>query len=86
MINKDVTNAYQVQVQVPNANVVGRASLEYLTAPAVNSTSGVTLGGQTFGPETTSGSLPAPQTQPALAVGSTYTVNVPAASAVLLTQ
>ncbi len=86
LINKDVTNAYQVQVQVPNANIAGRASLEYLQAPAVNSTSGVTLGGQSFGPETPTGSLPAPQTQPALAVGSSYTVNVPAASAVLLTQ
>jgi hypothetical protein len=86
LINKDTTNAYQVQVQVPNANVVGRASLEYLQAPAVNSTTGVTLGGQTFGAATTTGSLPPPQTQPALAVGSTYTVNVPAASAVLLTQ
>jgi Glycosyl hydrolase family 79 C-terminal beta domain len=86
MINKDPLDAYQVQVQVPNANIAGRASLEYLQAPGVSSTSGVTLGGQTFGTVTTTGSLPPPQTQPALAVGSSYTVNVPAASAVLLTQ
>jgi hypothetical protein len=86
LINKDPLDAYQVQVQVPNANIAGRASLEYLQAPAVDSTSGVTLGGQTFGTATTTGSLPPPQTQPALAVGSSYTVNVPAAGAVLLTQ
>lgn len=86
MINKDPTNPYQVQVQVPGANIAGRASLDYLQAPAVNSTTGTTLGGQSFGNETTTGSLPAPLTQPVLAVGSSYTVNVPAASAVLLTQ
>jgi hypothetical protein len=83
MINKDPSNAYQVQVQVPNA---GLASLDYLQAPSVSSTSGVTLGGQTFGNETTSGTLPPPHTLPAISVGGYYSVNVPAASAVLLTQ
>jgi hypothetical protein len=83
MINKDTTNAYQVQIQVPGASI---ASLDYLQAPSVSSTTGVTLGGQTFGNETTSGSLPPPRTVPALSVGGYYSVNVPAASAVLLTQ
>jgi hypothetical protein len=83
LINKDTSNAYQVQVQVPNASM---ASLEYLQAPGLGSTSGVTLGGQTFGNDTTSGSLPPPRTLPALSVGGVYSVNVPVASAVLLTQ
>lgn len=86
LINKDTTNAYQVQVQVPNSSLAGQASLEYLEAPSVSSTSGVTLGGQTFGSETTTGSLAAPQTQPAFPVAGAYTINVPPASAVLLTQ
>jgi hypothetical protein len=83
MINKDPFNAYDVQVQVPNASI---ASLEYLQAPSLSSTSGVTLGGRSFGNETTSGALPAPHTSPALAVAGVYTINVPVASAVLLTQ
>jgi len=45
----------------------------------------VTLGAQTFGPQSTSGTLAKPQTQPVLSVAG-YTVDVPAASAVLLTQ
>jgi hypothetical protein len=83
LINKDPLNAYDVQIQVPNAGI---ASLEYLQAPSLSSTTGVTLGGQTFGAETTNGALPAPHTSPALAVAGVYTVNVPVASAVLLTQ
>jgi hypothetical protein len=83
LINKDTTNAYQVQVQVPNASM---ATLEYLQAPTIDAKSGVTLGGQSFGNETTSGSLPPPHTLPALSVGGVYSVNVPVASAVLLTQ
>jgi len=55
LINKDTSNDYLVQIQVPGAS---SASLEYLQAPAVNSTSGVTLGGQTFGTRTTSGTTP----------------------------
>ncbi len=35
-------------------------SLESLAAPSLSSTSGVTLGGQTFGDETTTGKLPGP--------------------------
>jgi hypothetical protein len=83
LINKDTTNAYQVQVQVPNASM---ATLEYLQAPTIDSKSGVTLGGQSFGNETTSGSLPPPRTLPAISVGGVYSINVPVASAVLLTQ
>jgi hypothetical protein len=86
MINKDPDHGYQVHVQVPGSDIAGQASLDWLRAPKVNSTSGVTLGGQSFGSQTSSGTLGAPQTQPVLSVAGSYTVDVPAASAVLLTQ
>jgi Glycosyl hydrolase family 79 C-terminal beta domain len=84
LINKDPANAYQVQVQVPG--LTGTAQLERLQAPSVSSTNGVTLGGQTFGDQTTTGTLPGPpQTETVTPVLGTYTVTVPAASAALLT-
>jgi hypothetical protein len=86
MINKDTAHGYQVQVQVPGSDISGQASLDWLQAPKVSSTSGVTLGGQSFGDQTTSGTLAAPQTQPVLSVAGAYTVDVPPARAVLLTQ
>jgi hypothetical protein len=86
LINKDTTNPYQVRLQVPGADIAGQASLEYLRAPSVSSTSGVTLGAQTFGAQTATGTLAKPQTKPVLSVAGSYTVDVPAASAVLLTQ
>jgi hypothetical protein len=86
LINKDTANGYAVQVGVPGAGTGSQASLESLSAPSASATSGVTLGGQTFGNATTTGTLPPPQTQPVTAVAGAYTVAVPAASAVLLTQ
>lgn len=86
MINKDSAHGYEVHVQVPGSDIAGQASLDWLEAPAVSSTNGVTLGGQSFGDRTTSGILGAPHTQPVLSVGGSYTVDVPPASAALLTQ
>lgn len=86
VINKDPSNDYDVQLQVPGAQMAGQASLEWLNAPSVNSTDGVTLGGQTFGDSTSSGILGSPQLQPVMSVGGSYEVQVPAASAVLLRQ
>jgi hypothetical protein len=51
----------------------------------VSATSGVTLGGQSFGDETTTGSLPEPSTTPIAPVAGAYTVPMPAGSAALLT-
>ncbi|MFZ0042127.1 MAG: glycosyl hydrolase family 79 C-terminal domain-containing protein [Solirubrobacteraceae bacterium] len=82
-INQDTTNPHTVSVQVPGAVAAG--SLEALQAPSVSATSGVTLGGQTFGAETTTGTLPAPATTPVAPVLGTYSFNVPAGSAQLLT-
>jgi hypothetical protein len=86
MINKSTSVGYQVRVQVPGSDIAGQASLDSLRAPKVSSTTGVTLGGQSFGNQTSSGTLGAPKTQPVLSVAGSYTVDVPAASAVLLTQ
>jgi hypothetical protein len=84
VINKDPGTSYSVQLQVNG--LTSPAKLTWLQAPAVSATSGVTLGGQSFGNQTTTGTLPAPQTQPIQPVLGTYTIQMPPGSAVLLTQ
>ncbi len=84
VINQDTLNAHDVAVTVPGAAQIGDA--EALQAPSVSSTDGVTLGGQSFGDETTTGTLPgSPATTPVAPSGGAYTVSVPAGSATLLT-
>ena len=84
VINQDTLNGHDVQVSVPGAARLG--SVEALTGPSVSSTDGVTLGGQSFGDETTTGTLPGPPaTTPVAPVSGSYTVSVPAGSAALLT-
>jgi hypothetical protein len=72
-----------VAVSVPGASA---ATLDWLTAPSAAATSGVTLGGQTFGGETHTGLLGPPQSVPIAAVTGAYTISLPPASAVMLTQ
>jgi hypothetical protein len=55
LINDSSTTSHEVLVQPPAA--VGNGLLENLTAPSVDATNGVTLGGQSFGTETSTGSL-----------------------------
>jgi hypothetical protein len=83
LINKDISQAYKVRVQVPNGS---HATLERLQAPRVTSTSGVTLGNQSFGTDTRSGKLGRARTESLAAAGGYYTIRLPAASAALLTQ
>ena len=84
VINQDTLNAHDVQVSVPGATRLG--SVEALQAPSVSSTDDVTIGGQSFGDETTTGTLPGPPaTQPAAPVNGGYTLSLPAGSAALLT-
>ena len=84
LINKDPSAEHDVALSVPGA--VGPGSLETLSAPSITATDGVTLGGQSFGDETTTGTLPGPpQTTPLVPVGGTYTVPLPAGSAAILT-
>jgi hypothetical protein len=82
-INQDTLNEHDVQVQVPAATAVG--SLESLEAPGITATSGVTLGGQTFGAETATGTLPAPAATPVTPAAGNYTIPLPPGSAALLT-
>jgi hypothetical protein len=85
LINKDPANSQEVQLQVPGA--ASGATLEQLQAPSVTATSGVTLGGQSFGDQTTTGLLPgSPQLLPEFPFLGSYSITVPAGSAVLLTQ
>jgi hypothetical protein len=85
LVNKDPVSPVTVRVQLPGPQTP--ATTEALRAPSVGSTSGVTLGGQTFGPTTTSGQLAAdqhpPTVQPVLGY---YVVDVPAGSALMLTR
>ncbi len=84
LINKSTTSAQTVSLQVPSAG--GAASLEWLKAPSASATSGVSLGGRSFGTSTATGTLPPMRTTPTVATGGAYTITLPAASAVMLTQ
>jgi hypothetical protein len=83
LINKDPAAEHDVALSISGATATG--ALETLQAPGVSATSGVTLGGQTFGDETTTGTLPDPSTTPVVPAAGTYTVPLPAGSAALLT-
>ena len=84
LINQDPAAEHDVQLQIPNSTTPG--NVETLSAPSLSSTDGVTLGGQSFGAETSSGTLPGPPTTTPLApVTGSYTVALPAAGAALLT-
>jgi hypothetical protein len=85
LINKDPTVTANVRVELPGTQ--GTAQLERLTAPSVQSTSGVTLSGESFGASTRTGVLPAnPHPATVTPSGGYYTVAVPAGSAVMLTR
>lgn len=83
LMNKSLTTSQNVQVTVPDAST---ASVEWLQAPSAASTSGVSLGGQTFGAETTSGTLSSMHDGQLPSFLGSYTIDVPPASAVMLTQ
>ena len=85
VINKDPNNGAQVQLQLPGAQTSAIARV--LIAPTIGSSSGVVLGGQSFGPDTTTGQLSgSPQSTTVNSAGGNYTVSVPGGSAVLLTK
>lgn len=85
VINKRLALSQVLRLRIAGAG--GSATVEQLRAPSVNATSGVTLGGQTFGTTTASGVLAGPVPDDTLAPsGGTYTVRVPAASATMLTM
>jgi hypothetical protein len=71
-------------VRVPSASVP--AALERLDAPSIGARDGVTLGGQSFGLQTTTGLLTGqPEIISIPPGGAGYTIQLPAASAAMLT-
>lgn len=84
VINKLLSGPAVVALRIPAAS--GSASVEQLLAPSVSATGGITLGGQTFGAETSTGELAGASALTTLApAAGSYVVTVPAASATLLT-
>lgn len=83
LINQD-SRPHRVELQLPPTTAP--AELEWLRAPSVTAPSGVTLGGQTFGLETATGQLAAPALQPVSQLLGTYSIELPAYSAALLTR
>jgi len=83
LINDSLTHAEQATVRAPAA--AGPAGLERLLGRSAYATGPDTLGGQSFGTRTTTGSL-APQHSTVIAPrGGRYAVTLPAASAALVT-
>jgi hypothetical protein len=76
---------FSEHVLVDVAGARGRAALERLLAPSAAATGGVTLGGQTFGAQTTTGVLAPPALQAVAQRADGYAVTLPPASAALLT-
>jgi hypothetical protein len=82
LINRS-SGSRTVTVKVPSVH--GAGLLERLQAPGVAATGGVTLGGQSFGAVTRTGSLAGPQQLTAVKPsGGGYVVTLPATSAALL--
>jgi hypothetical protein len=84
LINKDPTTDVTVQVALPGS---APALLQRLTAPSVSATSGVSFGGLSFGNSTQTGKLAGTPVASAVSpVLGSYSVDLPPASAALLTR
>ena len=84
VINKRLAGSRFLRLRIAGAH--GAAAVEQLRAPSVRSTGGVTIGGQTFGAETSTGVLAGPADHHTVTPSSGgYPITVPAASATMLT-
>ena len=84
LINKRAQGPATVGLNVPAAS--GPGTVERLRASGLAATSGVTLGAQSFGTATATGVLAGtPDETPVVPLNGTYTVDVPGASAAMLT-
>lgn len=81
LINKD-SRPHRVELQLPPG--IRPAELESLRAPSPAATVGVTLGGQTFGSETSTGTLGSAQVQRVPQLLGSYSIDLAADSAALL--
>lgn len=84
LINDSMTDSQQVNVQPPSP--IREALLETMNAPSVSATSGVTLGGQSFGTQTSTGTLTGTQQLAPLPPDGNgqYEVTLPPGSAAML--
>ncbi len=83
VVTNEATSSRELAVSMPGK--FERATLVRLTAPTPGSTAGVTLAGQSFGAQTSSGLLAGrPQTASITPSQGRYTVQVPATSAAML--
>ena len=83
LINDSLSSSALAVVRTPGAP--GPASLERLRASSAYATSGLTLGGQTFGAATSTGVLAPATAQSVTPNAGTYSVTLPAGSAALIT-
>jgi hypothetical protein len=84
LINESTSQARTLAVAAPSGTRT--ATLSSLSAPSLSATGGVTLGGQTFASDTTTGRLAGTPDTPTLpATQGHFVVTVPAASAAIVT-
>ncbi len=83
LLNKDLEAAGQVSVQLATSSTA--ATVAYLQAPALDATSGITLGGQTFDGTADGHARGQQQTVAVAPRNGAYLVDLPHASAALLT-
>lgn len=83
VVNKSVSRSETVGFDAP-AGSRGPATLLRMQAPSARARSGVTIGGASFGDQTTTGVLPQPHLQAISRVSGAYSLVVPPASAALV--
>ncbi len=84
LINDDTARTHTVAVRIPGAHEA--ATLERLRGKGITATTGVTLGGQSFGRTTTTGTLAGRTAIATLEpVNGAYVLRLPQASAAMLT-
>lgn len=84
LINKAADASRSIRLQMP-AGTGAPATVQRLQAPSEYARGGVTLGGRTYGAQTTSGVLATPHLQSLTVEHGAYTLSVPAGSAALVT-
>jgi hypothetical protein len=86
LLNDSTTDSARVKMgALHGALASAPAQLERLSAPSVSATSGITIGGRSFGASTTTATLRPAVPDPLTPRGGGYQIDVPARSAVTLT-
>jgi hypothetical protein len=86
VINKSQSQRKTVTVDLPAGTpATASATVERMVAPSARAKGGVTLGGRSYGAQTRSGQLAAPQGERVHAADGRVTLSVPGASAALVT-